>query len=143
MEKKPLIAFNEYQKRALTARDCPESIYYYTLGLTEEAGEVAGKIKKFWRDAVYPTAKEYNAQQPRETVSENDTHVDADMNLLSHEYKQAIVKELGDTLWYISAIANTLHIDLEEVAWTNLMKIESRVKTGTIHGEGDNREQNN
>ncbi len=143
MEQKPLITFNEYQERALATRDCPDSMYYYALGLTGEAGEVSDKIKKFWRDTVYPTAKEYNAQHPREAVSENDTHVDADMNLFSHEHKQAVIKELGDTMWYIAAIANTLGVTLEEVAWTNLMKIESRVKTGTIHGEGDNREQNN
>ena len=136
MEQKPLITFNEYQERALAARDCPDSMYYYALGLTGEAGEVSDKIKKFWRDTVYTTVKELS-------IPANDTYVDVDMYLLSPEHRQAIIKELGDTMWYIAAIANTLGVTLGEVAWTNLMKIESRVKTGTIHGEGDDREQNN
>ena len=41
--------FNEYQLKA-KATDLGHPINYYFLGLTEEAGEVAGKRKRFLRD---------------------------------------------------------------------------------------------
>ena len=41
--------FNEYQSKA-KATDLGHPINYYFLGLTEEAGEVAGKRKRFLRD---------------------------------------------------------------------------------------------
>jgi len=44
------MTFNNYQKQVITTIVEPskgkEAIYYRTLGLTSEAGEVAGKIKK-------------------------------------------------------------------------------------------------
>jgi len=48
-------------------------------------------------------------------------------------------KELGDVLWYLSAIASDLDISLEDVARTNLKKLESRLIRNKIRGTGDNR----
>ncbi|MDC3257172.1 nucleoside triphosphate pyrophosphohydrolase family protein [bacterium] len=41
--------FNEYQEKARKT-DLGHEINYYFLGLTEEAGEVAGKRKRYLRD---------------------------------------------------------------------------------------------
>lgn len=49
------------------------------------------------------------------------------------------VKELGDTLWYISSSAEKVGFTLEEVAEININKLRSRHERDTIHGEGDNR----
>lgn len=51
---------NDYQRETLTTAVYPDAgtgsdieLYYLTMGLTSEAGEVAGKIKKLLRDGEY------------------------------------------------------------------------------------------
>ena len=47
--------------------------------------------------------------------------------------------ELGDVLWYISALADDLGVTLEEVARANVDKLTSRKERNMIGGSGDNR----
>lgn len=82
------------------------------LGLVGEAGETADKIKKLLRDKD---------------------------GAFSGEDKGLIIKELGDTLWYIASIARYLDVPLSEVACRNLDKLESRWRRDKLHGEGDER----
>lgn len=107
--------FNEYQQEAQktsTTQDWKESLILSTLGLTGEAGEVTEKVKKIIRDKAYK-------------VNSDDV--------------EEIKKELGDVLWYISQLGVVLNVSLEEIAQTNLQKIQSRQARGKIKGEGDNR----
>jgi len=92
-------------------------IAYCTLGLTDEAGEVAGKIKKLFRD--------------------KDLHI---TGIVHEEDKQEIAKELGDVLWYITALANELGLSLNEIMEMNFKKLVKRKSNGTLKGSGDNRE---
>ena len=85
---------------------------YLVLGLNGEAGEVAEKYKKILRD-----------YQGVITLSD----------------KWAIVKELGDVLWYVAQIARTLGVDLSLVAKLNIEKLESRKERNMLHGDGDER----
>lgn len=82
------------------------------LGLVGEAGETADKVKKIIRD------KEGYA---------------------SEEDKEAIIKELGDVLWYVANVARYMEVPLSEVAEDNIEKLTSRKKRNKLHGEGDNR----
>ncbi|MBR3253618.1 nucleoside triphosphate pyrophosphohydrolase family protein [Candidatus Saccharibacteria bacterium] len=82
------------------------------LGLVGEAGETADKIKKILRDKD---------------------------GIISDEDKDLVVKELGDTLWYIAAISRYLDVPLSEVADGNINKLESRYQRNKLHGEGDKR----
>ena len=82
------------------------------LGLLGEAGEVAEKFKKIIRD------KE---------------------GIMSAEDQVTITKELGDVMWYASAIAQYMGVSLEAVGQTNLEKLGSRKKRGVQRGSGDNR----
>lgn len=50
-----------------------------------------------------------------------------------------IVKELGDVLWHIAALAEDLGYDLDDVATLNLDKLASRKARGVLSGSGDNR----
>lgn len=50
-----------------------------------------------------------------------------------------VKKELGDVLWFVSGIAEFLGMSLDDVAQTNLDKLESRKQRGTIGGSGDER----
>lgn len=125
------LSLDEYQRHALSCRDCPDNPFYYALGLTGEAGEVADKLKKFWRDTYYTHTND----------SPNDLDIATAHRLFTYPDLDAIRKELGDTLWYIAAIANSLGMKLSAVAEQNIDKCRRRVETGTLHGEGDYREE--
>ena len=79
-------------------------------GLCEEAGEVAGKFKRVYREG-------------RGEMRKGD--------------REAIVKELGDVLWYMATIARYMGVDLSEVAEENVAKLSSRLERGKIGGVGD------
>ena len=51
-----------------------------------------------------------------------------------------MTKELGDVLWYLTALATDLGIDLTAVAETNMRKLVGRLARDTIKGEGDDRD---
>ena len=80
--------------------------------MAEEAGEVAGKYAKALRDCS---------------------------GEINKERKEAIVKELGDVLWFVAELATCLEVDLDLVAEMNLQKLASRKARGKIHGDGDDR----
>ena len=50
-----------------------------------------------------------------------------------------IIKELGDVVFYCTALANHVGYDLTTVLEINLVKLNGRVERGTIKGSGDNR----
>lgn len=50
-----------------------------------------------------------------------------------------IVGELGDILWYLSALARDHNISLGFIANENLRKLASRQERGVLGGSGDNR----
>ena len=106
---------NHYQKESRKTALYPNvgiNAVYPTLGLVGEAGEVADKVKKILRD--------------KNGIFDKDT-------------KDAIKYELGDVLWYISQLSSELGYELEEVAYANLQKLNSRKVRGKIQGNGDNR----
>lgn len=109
------MTFREYQLKAKETACFPDKdlIFIYTaLGMVGEAGEVAEKIKKIWRD-------------------KNKQINDVD--------REEIKKELGDVLWYLSQLAEELKIDFDDVAQANINKTQSRLARNSIHGSGDNR----
>ncbi len=53
--------------------------------------------------------------------------------------QKEIVKELGDVIFYATALANYFYSNLPEVMETNMDKLNDRSKRGVIKGSGDNR----
>jgi NTP pyrophosphatase (non-canonical NTP hydrolase) len=53
--------------------------------------------------------------------------------------RKELAKELGDVLWYVTAIANIIGVELEAVAVMNLNKLKDRQARNKINGSGDNR----
>lgn len=108
-------SFDDYQRESrktwgLVTTD--HAIVYPTLGLANEAGEVAGKVKKIFRDKG---------------------------GVIGDDDREALKGELGDVLWYLAQICTELDLSLSEVAEANLVKLFSRLERGRIRGEGDDR----
>jgi NTP pyrophosphatase (non-canonical NTP hydrolase) len=109
--------FNDYQTKSRKTAGYPDighPVIYPTLGLVNEAGEVAGKIKKVFRD------RDKDGQ-------------------ISEETREALKAELGDVLWYITQVATELNLTLDEIAEYNISKLYDRLERGKIKGDGDNR----
>jgi NTP pyrophosphatase (non-canonical NTP hydrolase) len=53
--------------------------------------------------------------------------------------KQALLLELGDPLWYITALADDLGFTLQDVVNANVEKLSSRKERNVLKGDGDNR----
>ena len=111
--------FAEYQSQAIKTAQFTtgtlRALSYTTLGLTGESGEVAERIKKILRVE------------------------DRELDDVIAEKREAIVKEMGDVLWYLCALSREIGVTLEDVAEANLNKLKSRYDRGVIYGEGDNR----
>ena len=105
-------SFDTYQEAARKTAFCPpeHKITYPTVGLTGEAGELANKVKKLLR---------------------GDTNRD--------ELLEGIKGEMGDILWYLSALADDIGVSLADVATDNIDKLASRYARDTLRGAGDNR----
>lgn len=101
----------------------PLGLAYIALKCNGEAGEFAEHVGKAMRDDGYIS----------------DVHPVNYIKGLSPERYFLIIKELGDILWYVSAAANELDIDLSEVANRNLQKLYDRKSRGTLRGSGDTR----
>jgi NTP pyrophosphatase (non-canonical NTP hydrolase) len=110
------MTFETYQQKARDTADYNSvggiGWVYPVMGLAGESGEVSEKFKKVLRDHG---------------------------GMINQELRMAIIKELGDCLWYIANIAWELGIDLKTVAEINIDKLAHRKQAGTIHGEGDAR----
>lgn len=108
------MTLDEYQKKALSTNINPGVHLFFDrmFGLLGEAGEMADKAKKWIRDDK------------------------ADWNSLD---KASLMHELGDVLWYVATLADTLGYSLEEVAQYNVDKLAKRYEAGKISGSGDNR----
>lgn len=52
---------------------------------------------------------------------------------------EEILKELGDVVFYATALANIYGKGLKEVLDINVAKLDGRQKRGTLRGSGDNR----
>jgi Predicted pyrophosphatase len=103
---------NEYQLQAMSTAVYPvnHGKAYAVIGLCNEAGEVAGKFKKYLRDGVAYAV-----------------------------IQQQIQDELGDVLWYVASVATEFDLSLASIMEGNLQKLADRKTRGVIGGSGDNR----
>lgn len=115
--------FTEYAQAVESVSVYPESgtgsltaLLYCTLGMNGEAGEFAEKIKKLMRDVG----------------------IDG-VNDLTYDQHRALLKELGDVLWYVARTAAELGVPLNLVAEDNIAKLFDRRDRGVLSGSGDNR----
>lgn len=103
-----------YQLEASRTAIFPDTIAlaYCTMGLAGEAGEIANKVKKVYRD---------------------------DGGKVTPEKRRELGDEIGDCLWYLSQLAEMLDLDLGYLAGENLAKLADRAARGVLGGSGDKR----
>lgn len=109
--------WNDYQEDTKSFVQFPsygelQGIMYSALEVNDEAGEVAGKVKKIYRD--------HGGE-------------------ISEEKANEILDELGDVLFGVSTLADQLGFKLEDVAVRNKVKLKDRKERNQISGEGDDR----
>lgn len=102
IQKLNLMTLNEYQKTAASTLQSynskdKENFFLGYLGLAGEAGSVLTTLKKLIRDGDG-----------------------------FDSFKDKLADELGDVLWYVSAIASHHNIELEGLALRNLHKVKDR-----------------
>lgn len=112
----PINVMDDYEAWTLSTAIYPEAgsgslneLLYLGLGLAGEAGEVANKVKKLYRDGD------------------------------SLESREKIKGEIRGVLWYLARLTRTLHSSLNFEALENMDELESRKLRGVIGGSGDNR----
>lgn len=109
-----IMTFAEYQASIICIYEHrPDPLTYAILGIGGESGEVIETYKKAMR-----------------RFSPEELRGDA----WSKGYRDALLDELGDVLWYTARVAHLLGANLETVAQMNMKKLAYR----RIHGKGDN-----
>ena len=53
--------------------------------------------------------------------------------------EKAVMKELGDVLWFVAMLSRKCGYSLEDVARVNIYKLRDRKNRGVINGNGDER----
>ena len=100
--------------------------------LNGEAGELGEHVFKAWRDDGVWRIKSragYGEGLKLEILTQP----------LTPERREFIIKEIGDCLWYLSALCNELGITLAYAMLSNLRKLASRTARQTLRGSGDER----
>jgi len=115
---------NDYQNAARKTLVSPNE-EHMAFGLLEEAGEIAGIFKRYYREDreycdVYQDVSEYRTS----------------MTAFALERVKA---ELGDVLWYVAMLADVCGYTLDKIAKENLAKLQRRKAKDMIHGSGDDR----
>lgn len=125
---------NEYQAKAHSFANYGDGIMYPFLGLSEEAGEVNGKLAKFIRKNCCAPVSRSDFDFLRDVMGADEKTV------TEHEkFNADLVKELGDVLWMVAECATIFGLKLEDIMAYNIEKLTDRKQRGVIVGEGDNR----
>lgn len=127
-------ALDLYQNIALKSaiypgKGTPLGLDYCALKLNGEAGELAEHVGKAMRDD--------NLIETIEQCSDGSHRVQ--YHPLTSERKAALIKEIGDCLWYLAALCRELGISLSVAALINLDKLCDRAERNKLRGSGDNR----
>ena len=121
----------EFQVKAHDFASYGENPMYPALGLSEEAGEVCGKIAKFIRkhEGIDPMTARYELEN-KVTVTDDEL-----------KFRNDLSKELGDVLWMVAELCTVYGLDMGEVMAENIEKLADRKDKGLIIGEGDTNEE--
>jgi NTP pyrophosphatase (non-canonical NTP hydrolase) len=117
---------NNYQEKAKEFAVYHHHDYPF-LALSEESGEVMGKLAKYVRkngttlnNALYQAKQGHTAK--------------------AMQLKVDLAQELGDVFWQLAMCCTELELSLDDIAEMNINKLAARKAVDTIIGEGDDRQ---
>lgn len=106
-------------------------LQFYLDGMNEENGEISGIFKRMRRgdygDEIKNMFIDFDHQLTKVVINNEDIRTD-------------LLKEIGDRHWYTTRFLQEIKASWEYVEMLNQNKLIKREETGTILGEGDNRE---
>jgi NTP pyrophosphatase (non-canonical NTP hydrolase) len=142
MAENKIVTFDDYSKKLAELRTvhyplAGQNMVYPALKLAGEAGELADKIGKHWRNTYAPKAA-CGALESRISAYEAACESMSAISITA-EFETEVIKEMGDVLWYLNALCQELKINLVDVAEMNVQKLTTRKQNGTVLGVGDNR----
>lgn len=120
---------SEYQVKAHDFASYGENPMYPALGLSEEAGEVCGKIAKFIRHN--------NGMTPQDAEKSSSPLMRDEVA----KFRTALMSELSDVMWMVAEIATLNGLGLDEIMEYNIVKLTERMSKGLIDGSGDTIEE--
>lgn len=110
------------------------NMVYPALKCAGEAGELADKIGKHWRNESNDVKESMN---PPDLKAVFLYCMSAES--MSPEFQTEVKKEMGDVLWYLFAMCEEMGCSLEDIAKMNIEKVTDRAKRNVICSSGDNR----
>lgn len=121
----PAITMDTYQRQAMTTcmDSCRNDVYMLT-GLSAEVGELFDKVAKLKRAGKL------------KVIDDDIVFTTSDMSVKMELLRQ-FQNEIGDILWFVSGVSSMLGLSLNEVAFSNLRKLQMRKKSGTIETHTD------
>ena len=119
----------EFQVKAHDFASYGENPMYPALGLSEEAGEVCGKIAKFIRHN--------NGMTPQDAEKSSSPIMRGEVA----KFRTALMSELSDVMWMVAEIATLNGLGLDEIMEYNIVKLTERMSKGLIDGSGDTIEE--
>ena len=120
---------SEFQVKAHDFASYGENPMYPALGLSEEAGEVCGKIAKFIRHN--------NGMTPQDAEKSSSPLMRDEVA----KFRTALMSELSDVMWMVAEIATLNGLGLDEIMEYNIVKLTERRSKGLIDGSGDTIEE--
>lgn len=108
--------------------------------LAGEAGEFNEHFGKAMRDdGIFNAFIHHYSEATIDGQIVEVPHYNVIVHPLTEARRNFLIKEIGDCLWYISALCNELGITLFQAAMMNLLKLKDRTERGKLQGGGDER----
>ena len=105
--------FDDYQKKAMRTKGGHNDLTNAALGLAGESGEALEALIRMG----------LAASRFADTTKKH-VHYKHELN------RVAVLKELGDVLWYLALAADQIGVSLEHIAAVNVAKLEARYPDG-------------
>jgi NTP pyrophosphatase (non-canonical NTP hydrolase) len=115
---------------------------YYDMFPDKDEGSVADKYSKWVEAKILTEGNDRLVENTLGLVGEAGEVAEKIKKLIRDNARyssEEVIKEIGDVVFYATALANIYGKGLQEVLDLNIEKLDSRQLRGKLQGSGDNR----